>query len=274
MTRLEEKVITFGPIAQRLRQLQTLEEKLNLQLTPKVGQPPLLEYKVKLPKKLREISLLFYIRGLLPVTIRVAVEETYSNVLAKLQQGLDLEQLLVLHRLEDTIVFGKNPRWLDGRAPALVLDALNKVKLNLCFPKSPTRTQRRRGYSDHGSKLEISVSARRDADVVGSVEEERQLAYARHQESQLTQAAILIDEEHRGGDPAELWGSTERLAPTPDSRYDEELDALLSPCGFQEDCPAAKDCLRFQVGGDPSLCPIYKSIVDFLDSTSRGTPAG
>lgn len=265
MTEFESRMSESAPIARRLRQLADIELRLNSSLIPKVdAAPPNLVYFVKLPTSLREIVYLYEIRELLPVTIRVSVEDRFVSLISKLV-GRDGNQLAVINHLRDKIRECSDPRWIDGRATVEVLKSLKGIRLNLIQPRKPKKTQRRRGYADHGSRAEISQVARRQAAAAAAAEEERQNFEQTLTNYQLTLATELLAAERRGADPAECGEAGRALLGDPPLPFNSEKDALFSPCGLQD------FCATFQAGkchlrpwGDPGTCQEYKVLSEMF----------
>lgn len=271
MTRFESLIRSYTPISHRLSTLEKVESSIHTRLSSQVGQHPLRRVSIKLPKSSRDIAYLWSIRELLPVTIRVEVENVYFKRVATLQ-GRDSIQLGRILQLVDTISSYSNPRFLEGRAKVEVSRILDSIQLNLVDPKSPKQTQRKRGYSDHGSRAEDDVRARRSANVVGAMWEESDNVRLKARDAQLTFATEILEAERRGDLPEALAGSRARLEAT-ELIHDAQMDADLCPCSFKDDCRSFPwSCPALGIGGDPSVCERYNFIVSQYSQPSNDRP--
>lgn len=250
-------------ISCRLQQLYTIEMKLSTHLSTNALEHPNTVIGIKLPSaRMRDLYLLWSIREMLPVYIRMEVEIQWETRYPKLQAG----SLVGLTNYRDRFVVQPDLRFLNGRARERLLWLLKVVRVNLIRARKPKTANRIRGYRDKGTLVEASISARRESNRAGASQEETDSLPERFSAWQLACATDLLERERLGEDPErnqENWSNpvTQSLP------FQREAQPYLQSCAFSDNyCVAGSnpsECLALQ-GGNPEQCPVYQMITDML----------
>lgn len=256
-------VLADEAISTRLSQLGTLELKLSTHLSTNALEHPNTVIGVKLPTgRIRDLYLLWSIRTLLPVYIRMEVEVQWETRYPKLQVG----SLVGLTNYRDRFVVQPDLRFLNGRAKERLLWLINQIRVNLIQPRKPKSSNRIRGYRDKGTLVEASVTARRESNRAGAALEETDSLPARFTAWQLACATDLLEREATGEDPERIQENWSNPV-TQDLPYQREVQPYLQSCSFSDSyCVAGNnpsECPALQ-GGNPEQCEVYQMIVSML----------
>jgi len=148
---------------QIIHQIEVLRrslERLSNRLIPESEYHPGLELIIQnFPRKMKDLALLFSIKELLPDFIALQVVETWNKRIAKLK-GKELRYFL---DYVDTIRFVRNDRFLQGRALVRLTFILKEMRVNFTYPRKPRKSNRPRGYKDHGSMRSTEDQYRSEA---------------------------------------------------------------------------------------------------------------
>lgn len=204
MIRLAQFVKNNSPeILGRLKVLTDVELEFHRKLSTNVGYHPGRSLRIKLPRSLRKMFVLFEIRELLPTSLRMEVEEVWDHMVSH----FEITQLSQLSKIENYLS-GSNDRFLRSRFIELITFALEEVKYSLRDPRSPKRRQRPRGYTDgRGSSSEnsrVQLSARLRAN--REARERKQYLYKEATKAELAAASLILARERTGDDPQTISG--------------------------------------------------------------------
>lgn len=192
---------------------------------------------IKLPRSLRKLALLFEIREILPVSIRLEVENLYHQKMAHISK----EELVQLSKLTRYLTGVGDHRFITGRAPELILEGLDEIRLSIKQPSRPKRTQRFRGYKDgRGSSSEQSRKdsfARRWADRIAL--REKQYLYNEAAKAEIAAAEVILARE-RSGESAQAIGGN----PSAAQENAEELCLLRDASQSTGSCEHFEECRR------------------------------
>lgn len=257
MTKLEVLVENNPSVQSRLSILRAVESEMYRKLSTYVGAHPRLPEVVwKIPRKLRKLQLLFEIRKQLPWVLRLQVEQEYESKMSH----IDKEQLTQLSALTRHLNDSTDDRFLKGRVPELLLEALEDCWCKYRFPKKPRRQQRRRGYSDgsgsSSEQIRQDSSARRDADLSGRME--KKYLYESLVLSELSAAEVILARE-RSGESAQAISGNPSAAQEQTEEFRLLLDASQSTpdCGYYERCSRNRLFREFRASsGSCSGCPL------------------
>lgn len=205
-------------LSSRVERLTRTELRLHSQLSQTVLYHPQRTIVVKLPKKLRQIVLLFEVRQLLPTTVRIEVEEVYFKTISHLSS----EQLVCcenLRRYESEC----NDRFLKGRGCQLLSSALDGIRILFRDPKPAKRKVRRRGYTDgkvSGSAEEHKALTVR-LKVLEEALQEKKYLYQELTRSELAAAEVILARERTGESAQAISGN-----PTAAQQHAEEMQQM------------------------------------------------
>jgi len=137
-----------------IRVLDRKVESFNQRLIPMSEYHPNLSISYTVPRGLKDLLLLYVIRNSLPVTLKVEIEKQYGEKYLKLK-GKEFEHFSNYLRK----LLSGDSRFLDGRIKGRLIFLLqSKVRVNFIFSRTVKRKERVRGYKDHGSMRDESLS--------------------------------------------------------------------------------------------------------------------
>jgi hypothetical protein len=221
-------------VRRRLSQLANAERRCHRTLSTHVGYHPGTVIRIKVPRSLRKLTLLFVCKEQLPVTLQLEVQERWDSMV----RHSDYVSLVQVDKIRTHL---KDPtsRWTKGRGAELLLQALEECVFIIQPPKSPKRTTRPRGYTDgRGSSTDhhrITLSARRKA--AEEFLQSKQNLYREYTRAQLNAATEILLRESIGENTTTL--QRERSAA---QAYADELNVLADTSQSTESCEMIKQC--------------------------------
>jgi hypothetical protein len=209
----------------RLLQLENSELRVHSRLSTSSLYHPGQSIRIKVPRKIRSIYLLFEIKEYLPVTLRIEVEKYYSDMMRHLSKF----ELLQLEKLRLHLTQNSNSRFIQGRLPELMLQALEECRFQIILPRTPKRKERPRGYNDGSGSWTLNSStensARRSADQAAVLQKEN--LYQEMTMAELSAAEVILQRERLGEDSSSISGSPAAVQ-TDAKELRDMLDAVES----------------------------------------------
>ena len=256
---VEQAIKNNLKLVSQLESLASVEERLYRTLSTSSVSHPQQTLRIKLPRNLRKLAILFEIREVLSVGVRVEVEQQYDSKMAHISS----EELVQLSKLT---CYLENPiasaRWIQGRLPQLILESLEEIRISIRSPRSPKRLVRRRGYTDgSGQSTEqsrLDRSARTQADEAGR--SEKKYLYNELTRNQIAAAEVILARE-RSGESAQAIGERPSAAQQQVVEISDRLDASQStgPCEDRWFCVERLKSHDFHVPGPScSSCPLVR----------------
>lgn len=121
----------------------------------------LLELRIKLPTtKPRDLWMLYSLlpKGILGVSLSLVIQSFQEKY-----PKLSIEEKWSISKMKDRFLLKDDWNYLDGRVQPRLLWLLRNIRIDLVEPRKPKRTQRVRGYRDHGRLAKFDAKFQREA---------------------------------------------------------------------------------------------------------------
>lgn len=193
---LEDKILPSREIRVRAEELETLYLVLARKQASLHDPDSSSGSEVRLiwpSRKPRDFYILWLLRDSLPIMIRTEVEAHYKEI-----PKLPLEERRNILKLKDRIFLDNDLNYLNGRILTRALWMLKFARIYLCKLRRPKRTQRHRGYRDHGTMPKFDAGARREANSSPNLSKALEKEYLIRQQEDLELASQILRREREG----------------------------------------------------------------------------